>query len=574
MEIIVVMTLTAASAAALLLSHRYPAIRTPLMRILRLLENSGITSADILNTGQLVVKRGSLYRVTRFVVIEDVKLPSQRLSDAELGRLSRSLASIIYSSDLRSTVIVYREPVNPSKYLKRLERKILNLRLALESNPEDKGLERKLKLLEEAHSRILRGEKPQRAVMMLGLVAEAPSVEDASKRVDAEARAILSSLSSLGLVARLSRPRDVYQALNVVLGGRGGGAELFDTDLSLAGVSLIPRPPSLEGVYLGYELDSGAPYFYDYHRYLSKHLVVLGPTGKGKTTLLATLTARILAQESLEAVVIDFKGDLAPALAGLLDVVEGAALCFTDLARRPENYPPGAWSYMVVESLKTAIDLEPREEHLLYTALTASYTSDGLDAYRLLDFLNRDSEGAKLASKLSYILAEDCGPAAEPQSLGAAYNLGAIAGDVKNMYASLLLARLVAWIEARGIQTRLKTLVVVDEAWRLLRNNSAVLKRLFKEARSYGVGVVLATQNPEDLPPEILDNAGTLVVFGSPADEYVSKIARLVSLREEEYSKVRWLGVGEAVLRVYDDPRPVWLRVDKAGDLQLGSKPL
>ncbi len=563
MEIVVILALVAASAGALLVSRKQIYFKGPLIRLLGLLENTGITGAEVLPTGHLVVRRGTLYRVSRFIVVEDVKLPSQRLSDAELGRLSRSMASIVYSSDLRSTVIVYREPLNPSKYLKKIERKILNLRLALENNPEDKGLERRLRLLEETHTRILQGEKPQRAVMMVGLVAEASSLDDAAKRVDAEARALLSSLSSLGLVARLSRPRDLYQLLNVVLGGRGGGSELFDTDLSVAGVSLIPRPPSLEGVYVGYELDTSAPYFYDYRRYLPKHLVVLGPTGKGKTTFLATLTARILALERLEALVIDFKGDLAPGLAGLLEVVDGSALCFADLARRPENYPPGAWSYLVIESLKTSLDLDPREEHMLYTSLTASYAGGELDVPRLLDMLGGEPEGAKLASKISHVLVDNCRGAGDV--VGAAYDLGSVAGDVKNLYASLILARLVARMEVRGVNQGLKTLVVVDEAWRLLRNSGAVLRRLFKEARSYGVGVVLATQNPEDLPPEIIDNAGTVVAFGSPADEYVSKIARLVSLREEEHDRVRWLGVGEAVLRVHDDPRPVWIRIDRAG---------
>jgi Helicase HerA, central domain len=88
-------------------------------------------------------------------------------------------------------------------------------------------------------------------------------------------------------------------------------------------------------------------------------------------------------------------------------------------------------------------------------------------------------------------------------------------GDAERMFfVTLLLGEVVAWMRAQpGTQT-LRALLYMDEVFGYLPPTAnppskTPLLTLLKQARAYGVGVVLATQNPVDLDYKALSNAGT-----------------------------------------------------------------
>jgi hypothetical protein len=104
--------------------------------------------------------------------------------------------------------------------------------------------------------------------------------------------------------------------------------------------------------------------------------------------------------------------------------------------------------------------------------------------------------------------------------------------DAERMFfVTLLLNQVVAWMRTQPGTTSLRALVYMDEiAGYLPPVASPPSKRplmlLFKQARAFGVGVLLATQNPADLDYKALSNAGTWFVgrLQTPQD-----IDRLVS---------------------------------------------
>ena len=90
--------------------------------------------------------------------------------------------------------------------------------------------------------------------------------------------------------------------------------------------------------------------------------------------------------------------------------------------------------------------------------------------------------------------------------------------DAERMFfVSLLLNEIVGWMRTQSGTTSLRTIVYMDEVFGYLPPvanppSKTPLMTLMKQARAFGVGVVLATQNPVDLDYKALSNAGTWLI--------------------------------------------------------------
>ncbi len=87
--------------------------------------------------------------------------------------------------------------------------------------------------------------------------------------------------------------------------------------------------------------------------------------------------------------------------------------------------------------------------------------------------------------------------------------------DAERMFVvTLLLGEIVAWMRRQSGTSSLRALVYMDEIFgyfppTAMPPSKLPLLTLMKQARAFGVGVVLATQNPVDLDYKGLSNAGT-----------------------------------------------------------------
>jgi hypothetical protein len=88
-------------------------------------------------------------------------------------------------------------------------------------------------------------------------------------------------------------------------------------------------------------------------------------------------------------------------------------------------------------------------------------------------------------------------------------------GDAERMLVvSLLLSALLDWTRKQGGTSSLRAMLYMDEVFGYLPPvanppSKAPLLTLLKQARAFGVGIVLATQNPVDLDYKALSNTGT-----------------------------------------------------------------
>ena len=92
-----------------------------------------------------------------------------------------------------------------------------------------------------------------------------------------------------------------------------------------------------------------------------------------------------------------------------------------------------------------------------------------------------------------------------------------LSDDERQFVTSLVLSKLITWMRRQSGVTDLRTMLYMDEvAGYLPPTENPPTKKpimtLMKQARAFGVGVVLATQNPVDIDYKAISNAGTWMV--------------------------------------------------------------
>ena len=104
--------------------------------------------------------------------------------------------------------------------------------------------------------------------------------------------------------------------------------------------------------------------------------------------------------------------------------------------------------------------------------------------------------------------------------------------------------------------------MVVDEAHRV--TGFKAIQTMAREGRSKGLALVLATQQPLDLPEVVATNAQTKICFGLPDATVAAMAARKLQPDNPRLAEqIRTLGVGEAVLALAGS-RPRLMRMAQA----------
>ncbi|PWT91893.1 MAG: ATP-binding protein [Acidobacteria bacterium] len=94
------------------------------------------------------------------------------------------------------------------------------------------------------------------------------------------------------------------------------------------------------------------------------------------------------------------------------------------------------------------------------------------------------------------------------------FSISHLSDSERMFFVSLLLSQVLAWIRTQSGTTSLRALLYMDEIFGYFPPVSnppskGPLLTLLKQARAFGLGIVLATQNPVDLDYKGLANAGT-----------------------------------------------------------------
>ena len=285
------------------------------------------------------------------------------------------------------------------------------------------------------------------------------------------------------------------------------------------------------------------------------HIAITGETGSGKTQVTKAVIHE-LREYGLPTLILDFKDDYSdPAYAE----TEGFKVydpSFQSLPFNPLAPPVDARSghvnithhlYQLTNIIKRIYKLGDQQAYRVREALKQAYETAGISltaftpgpeqTYPPFEAVKTELENEKgneaLLGRMSPIFdlglfasgaILDFGEMAEESTV---VRLGQLPGDeTKNSVAEFFLMAVYNYLIRQPQVHRLSRLMVLDEAWRLVE--SPYLEPLMREGRAFGMGIMIATQFPRDLPEAVMGSTATKLFFSQTQLEQIREVQRTV----------------------------------------------
>lgn len=304
----------------------------------------------------------------------------------------------------------------------------------------------------------------------------------------------------------------------------------------------------------------------------SPHAFVLGIPGQGKSVTTRKII-RDFSAGGLPSLVFDFHGDMAanpPEGAEVCDATEG--LPFHPFELRGDSATPAAHaSWEIAEILQVVCSLGEIQRNHVYQALTEAYRRHGWQGTDAGEALPSISEfAAQLAEVEKAGTAKNTLARLTPitdfglfrdEAVGAfePWKTGGMVVDLSNLgleqvqlaAGSFILRQLYNQMFSWPQDGTMKLAIVLDEAHRLAKD--VTLPKLMKEGRKYGISVIVASQGLDDFRSQVIDNAGTKIVFRTnfPASKKVAGLLRGRGAQDLS-EQIEQLGVGQAYVSTPD----------------------
>ncbi len=160
------------------------------------------------------------------------------------------------------------------------------------------------------------------------------------------------------------------------------------------------------------------------------------------------------------------------------------------------------------------------------------------------------------------------GPGGKPQV--SVISIAHLSDAERMFFVSMLLNEVVAWMREQSGTGSLRAILYMDEIFGFLPPvanpaSKPLFLTLFKQARAFGLGVVVATQNPADLDYKALSNAGTWFIGRLQAERDKARLLEglegAASGASFDYTKLEQViaGLGKRVflLHTVHDSEPV-----------------
>jgi DNA phosphorothioation-dependent restriction protein DptH len=362
----------------------------------------------------------------------------------------------------------------------------------------------------------------------------------------------ISAHVSMGTYALPDPDKQLHEAPSVALERTSNLLEMLQ---SLEGSA--ERETRLSPILVGSDAESGEEVSWNpdpSSGSANPHVLILGESGFGKTYTIASLSAE-LAQENVISVVFDYGQGFSPAtlpkeyvaatnplelhagrdgvdinplqifpsdLHGPVNVAQRVADTFARVYKRMGVQQHAVIRQAVVDVMADAgITLDAPDSWASDLPLFENLQAK-LQSYAS-DFLNPQSRfAASAASHISTVFVFNTfrrnGEKLAWRDLlnsdkrAIIIQLKGLEHSLERAVTEFLLWNLIGFIEALG-PGPLRCFVILDEAHKLSFNPGSPVEKLLREGRKFGLGLILASQQPEDFSPVAFANTATKIVF-------------------------------------------------------------
>ena len=507
------------------------------------------------------------------LLLNDIPFDYRDFTEGELRNLLVSYNKVLDSVG-EVKIVISREHVDKEQVLNNLRLKAQNLRVMVEHDPSNERAKAELRLVERLIKEIESGESPFKYALYFLVPGES------AESVRAKAELLKSGLRGLGFKVADADEQDIVRLFEIRVKANKTALPSF---LPLFAPFAYVKSPSPEliskGVLLGYDRETGRSVFWNVESSTNPHVLVIGPTGSGKTEFLISLGHKINTVYEIPVVFYDTKGDIKarlkrygvpfkvynPLIHGLgllaldIDIVELKARVIEDLVSSAFGIDEKTSSIMYKLILK-ALWNGPSWSNVI-RLLEDEDLEIGLKAYLLkvvtmikdidvgsgIDMRRLEEEKPILVVDLSHLASE----------------------EVKRLVTLTTIYSVYLYFR-KEVDKKLRIALILDEAWTLFNwelMRRGVLMDVIKRGRGHGVAVLMATQNVSDFEgydDKVLENFSTQIFMNNGDRKFWEQVAgRFVLLSNTEMKNVLpFLKVGEALVRVSNDPRPLIVRLD------------
>jgi GTPase SAR1 family protein len=288
-----------------------------------------------------------------------------------------------------------------------------------------------------------------------------------------------------------------------------------------------------------------------------RHLMILGSTGSGKTTIAKDIVRRAVG-ENVKVTILDWKGEY-------VDYVRGATVIrrtnLWDVGGRNSAEKAVIAVEMLREVTRDIADVSSASATLLLKELARLYSEKGTPTTKdVVDRVDRFMQNALTERRLAeanmaaailrrlYWLQID--EERTDQNIHGSpdvvvYDLSSTGSNyLKTLYSLAILSRKYYEALRRGPVDRLAEVIVSEECQNYVRGRRfddppSIGERIVNELRSYGVGVLLITPDPLQIPWHMARDVGALIAIGSQS------LPDFIEQMRHRYSRRGWETLGK-----------------------------
>ncbi|MCX8195322.1 MAG: ATP-binding protein [Candidatus Micrarchaeota archaeon] len=359
-----------------------------------------------------------------------------------------------------------------------------------------------------------------------------------------------------------------------------------------------PEPPEdvlmadpTNAIYIGRTKIFHVPFYWTYQKTTNPHICIVGITGSGKSYFVKTFLLRASYVWGTNAFIIDWAGEykdwVKQSGGKVISLGKGAAINLLDTA----GMKPNDRIKQVMRTLDILTDISryPEQRRLTELAIEKAYVNAKfkLDSKLQVDGLGRPLRPPTL-KEVQKILEDmsEAGTYEFPAELeNAIYRLRQFTREGEDFFAQqstidlekMTKAGLVdldlsglpdetfrglaalsmlqfikekmreeGWSSTKG----LKLLVVLDEAWKIAKDENSDAVMIVREGRKYQFGLIVASQNPTDISEAIFSNVGTTFILRVKFERFLDYLQATLNFSDYMRQEIAKLGVGQAAVNM------------------------